>query len=120
MVGLWCCVHELSIAQSLVESVRAEMSGHADARVARIGLKVGDLSGVQPDALRFSFEIIVRGTELEQAALDIERVPLTCRCAACNTDFPVLDYRTCCPGCGGEAATPVSGGELQLTYLELE
>lgn len=113
-------MHELSIAQSIVESVRAEMAGRSDARVARIGLKVGDLSGVQPDALNFSFEIIVRGTELEHAALDIERVPLTVRCAACNTEFRVLDYRTCCPGCGGEAATPVAGNELQLTYLELE
>ncbi|MFB3853149.1 MAG: hydrogenase maturation nickel metallochaperone HypA [Vicinamibacterales bacterium] len=113
-------MHELSIAQSLVESVRAEMSGRPDARVTRIGLKVGDLSGVQPDALRFSFEVIVRGTELEQATLDIERVPLTVRCAACGTDFRVLDYLARCPACGGEAAGPVSGEELQLTYLELE
>lgn len=113
-------VHELSIAQSIIDSVKAELQSREGARVVRIGLKIGELSGVQADALRFSFEIIVRGTDLEQAELDIEMVPLTFRCEACDFDFAVADYRPLCPSCGGESARAVGGEEMQLTYLELE
>lgn len=112
-------MHELSIAQSLVDSIRQEAAAHPGARVARVGLRVGELSGVQPDALEFSFGIIVKGTELEGAALDLERVPLRQRCEACAKDFAVVDFALVCPDCGA-ATRAVAGDELQMTYLELE
>jgi hydrogenase nickel incorporation protein HypA/HybF len=112
-------VHELSIAQSIVESVRAEAAAHPGARVTRVGIRVGDLSGVQADALQFSFDVIVRGTDLEQATLDIERVALQQHCERCARDFPVVDYTLLCPTCGASTRT-VAGDELQMTYLELE
>ena len=111
-------MHELSIAQSLVESVRTEATAHPGARVVRIGLRVGDLSGVEPDALKFSFDVIVRGTDLGQATLDVERVPLRQRCERCARDFPVVEYALLCPDCGAPTRT-VGGDELQMTYLEL-
>ena len=112
-------MHELSIAQSLIESVRAEAAAHRGARVTRIGIRVGDLSGVQADALQFSFDVIVRGTDLERATLDIERVPLQQHCERCARDFAVIDYVLVCPDCGASTRT-ISGDELQMTYLELE
>lgn len=112
-------MHELSIAQSIVESVRAEAAAHPGARVTRVGIRVGDLSGVQVDALQFSFDVIVRGTDLEQATLDIERVALQQHCERCARDFPVVDYTLLCPTCGAPTRT-VAGDELQMTYLELE
>jgi hydrogenase nickel incorporation protein HypA/HybF len=112
-------VHELSIAQSLVESIRAEAAVHHAARVTRVGVRVGEQSGVEPDALQFSFDVIVRGTDLERATLDIERVPLQQHCERCARDFPVVDYTLSCPTCGAPTRT-VAGDELQMTYLELE
>jgi hydrogenase nickel incorporation protein HypA/HybF len=114
-------VHELSIAQSVVESVRSELAarpGHA--RLVAVGLRVGELSGVQSDALRFSFEIIVKDTELEHARLDIEEVPVTSRCRACEREFRVANFDPTCPGCGSLDTVPAGGDELQLSYLELE
>ena len=84
-----------------------------------MGVCIGDLSGVQPDALQFSFEVIIRGTELEGAALDIERTGLSQHCDACGTDSPVVEFTLICPGCGAATRT-VSGDELQMTYVELE
>jgi hydrogenase nickel incorporation protein HypA/HybF len=113
-------VHELSIAQSLVDSIRAELSTRGNPHLVRAGVLVGELSGVQPDALRFSFEVIIQGTELEHAALDIEHVPLKYRCRGCSHEFPVVAYRTECPRCGGLDGVAVAGDELRLTFLELE
>jgi hydrogenase nickel incorporation protein HypA/HybF len=114
-------VHELSIAQSVVESVRSELAarpGHS--RLVAVGLRVGEISGVQPDALRFSFEIIIKDTELEQVRLDIEEVPVTSRCRVCEREFRVLNFDSTCPGCGSLDTVPVGGDELRLSYLELE
>jgi hydrogenase nickel incorporation protein HypA/HybF len=113
-------VHELSIAQSLVESIRAELFARGNPRLTRAGVVVGELSGVQPDALKFSFDVIVQGTELEQAALDIEFVPLKYRCRVCSHEFAVVAYEIGCPSCGSLETTAVGGDELRLSYLELE
>ncbi len=112
-------MHELSIAQSLVETIRETAAAHPGGRVRKVGIRVGDLSGVQPDALQFSFDIIIRGTDLEGAALDIERMGLTQHCNACNKDYPVVEFTLVCPDCGTATRT-VSGDELQMTYVELE
>ncbi len=74
---------------------------------------------MQPDALEFSFSIVVKGTELEQAALDIERVPLRQHCDKCEREFDVVDFALVCPECGA-ATRAVAGDELQMTFLELE
>ncbi|MGE5361300.1 MAG: hydrogenase maturation nickel metallochaperone HypA [Bacteroidales bacterium] len=112
-------MHELSIAQSLVEAIRETAAAHPGARVTKVGVRVGELSGVQPDALQFSFDIIIRDTDLTGTALEIERVGLTQHCGACNKDFPVVEFTLICPDCGAATRT-VSGDELQMTYVELE
>jgi hydrogenase nickel incorporation protein HypA/HybF len=65
-------VHELSIAESVVDGVR-ERTG--DARISRVFLQVGLLSCVEPEAIRFCFELCAEGTAVEGAALEIEEVP---------------------------------------------
>ncbi len=112
-------MHELSIAQALVDSMREEAVAHPGARVTRVGVRVGEVSGVQPDALEFAFGIVVKGTEIEQATLDIERVALRQHCEACAREFPVAEFTLACPACGA-ATRAVAGDELQMTYLELE
>jgi hydrogenase nickel incorporation protein HypA/HybF len=113
-------VHELSIAQSLVESIRAELSARDNPRLVRAGVRVGELSGVHPDALKFSFDVIVQGTELERAELDVEWIPLKYRCRGCLHEFAVEAYETTCPACGSLETTAVAGDELRLSYIELE
>jgi len=113
-------VHELGIAQSIVEAVRQEVLRHGGGRVSRVGLKVGELSGVNADALRFSFEVTVQDTELTGAELAIEEVPLRFRCTRCETDFSSVNFESVCPACGSVDTRPSGGDELQIVYLELE
>lgn len=113
-------MHELGIAQSIVESVREEAARHGAGRVVRIGLRVGEMSGVNAEALRFSFQVIVQDTELAPAELDIEDVPLSYRCARCEHEFRVIDYVTACRSCGSCDTRATKGDELQIAYLEVE
>jgi hydrogenase nickel incorporation protein HypA/HybF len=113
-------VHELGIAQSIFDSVVAEARNHGGGRVSRIGLRIGELSGVNAEALRFSFDITIQGTELAGAALDIEDVPLGFRCAKCAHEFRAVNYETVCPACGSTDTRATQGDELQIAYLEME
>jgi hydrogenase nickel incorporation protein HypA/HybF len=113
-------MHELSIANSILDAVRAEAARRPGARLVKVGVRVGELSGVQPDALAFSFEALVRGSDLEPLALEIEDCPRRQRCPECGREFRVLDFDTACPACGEERTRCISGDELDLAYIEIE
>jgi hydrogenase nickel incorporation protein HypA/HybF len=61
-------LHELAITESLVDCVCESVK---DARVLRVVVEIGALSGVLPDAVRGCFEICAHQTPLEGAALEI-------------------------------------------------
>lgn len=113
-------MHELSIAQSIVDSAREHAAPHAGRRVLRIGVRVGEISGVNAEALEFCFGMTVKDTEFEGAALDVERIPVRFRCEACGHEFSAADFAVACPSCAGSATRLVSGDELALSFLELE
>lgn len=113
-------MHELSIAQNIVEIVEKYVPGDAMAEVRLIRVRVGSLSGIVPDSLEFSFSAIVTGTPLGSAKLDIVHVPAICRCEVCSTEFEAEDFVFACPACGNVNTRLVSGSDLQVVDIELE
>jgi hydrogenase nickel incorporation protein HypA/HybF len=113
-------MHELSIANSILEAVSKERERLNGARVKKVGVRIGELAGVDPDALSFSFEILVKDTELEPLALEIEFISRRHECSHCKHAFTVVDYQMDCPACGSKETRCVGGDELQLAYLEVE
>ena len=113
-------MHELGIADSILDAVRAESQKRPDARIVRVGLKLGEVAGVDPDALSFCFESLVKGSELEPLELELERVQHRRRCPRCRQDFDVFDFETACPDCGENLTEFIGGDELEIAYLEVE
>jgi len=113
-------VHEFAVAQSLLEIVEQEALPYSGARVTGITLRIGQLSAVVPDALRFAFEAITRGGIAEGASLEIEEVPLRIRCHQCEEVFTVDDPFMVCPRCEGSDVEMVSGRELEIRSMEIE
>jgi len=68
-------MHEMGIADSVIEAVRAEITRHPGARATRVGLRLGEWAGVDEHSLRFCLEVLVQGTELEPLALEIDFRP---------------------------------------------
>jgi Zn finger protein HypA/HybF involved in hydrogenase expression len=86
-------MHEMGIANSVLDAVHQELDRFPQRRAAKVGLRVGELAGVDQESLQFCFEAVVKGSELEPLDLEIT----WCR---------VEDgWR---------------GDELELAYLELE
>lgn len=117
-------MHELSIVQALIEQVVQEVqaSGHSG-RVQRIELSIGRLSGVNPDSIRFGFEILSPSTSIEGAELAIEEPLARCVCSACGRETELrelADLSAECPHCGSGRITVHGGRDLMLKAVELE
>jgi hydrogenase nickel incorporation protein HypA/HybF len=113
-------MHELSIAESILDAVRQELLKHPGGRPTRAGLRIGELSGVDVDSLSFCFEAVLKGTEWESLQLDIRACPQRRLCGNCGNDFPVVDYDPICPACSSSNTRLTSGDELDFDYLEVE
>lgn len=111
-------MHEYSIGLALMERIDAEAAAHGATAVHRIRLRIGDLSGVEPELLASAFSILKERTLCEHAALDIERVAARWVCPACGAEIPPGAILRC-PACA-EAARLVSGDEIVLAQLEME
>jgi len=116
----WSAImHELSIAQDILEIVNQYVAPGQMNAVRSVKLKLGKLSGVVPDSLEFCFGAIVSDTPLEQASLDIEQVPTRADCPECGNSFLIEDPVFFCSRCGSSAIRVVSGTELQVVAIEL-
>jgi len=113
-------MHELGIAGSILESAQTELRNHSGARLNAIGLRIGAWSGVDPDSLKFCFEVLARDTRAAGAKLAVETCPIAWCCRRCHEEFAPVDGNPCCPECGSGDCHLVSGQQLEIAYLELE
>lgn len=113
-------MHEMSIAQGLLDIVREEMEKHHATVLRSVRLNIGQLSAIVPESLSFCFEVMVAGTELEGARLDMEVIPLRGICRACKREFEIKNYAFECPHCDSRDIETVSGQELSIVEMEVD
>lgn len=113
-------MHELSVCLSLLEQVQQIARERDAATVSRIVLKIGPLSGVEPELLRHAYPVAAAGTLAEHAELVIEDMPVVVSCPTCGTEAGVLVNRLTCTNCGEIRTTVISGDEMILQRLELD
>ena len=108
-------MHELAIAESVVDTVTQRLPG---AEVTCVRLEIGALSGVVPDSIRFCFDLATEGTGLEGAALEITEPPARCRCRACGAEFQPDTPIVLCP-CGSADVAVLAGEELKILSVQV-
>lgn len=113
-------MHELSIAQALVEQVEKVVLAERAQRASRVMIAVGAVSGADPEALRGAFPLVAEGTAAEEAELVIEVVPARVRCQACGSESVAENYFVGCAVCGSRDVELISGRELHIQSIEVE
>lgn len=88
-------------------------------QIHRIGLRIGVLSGVVPDALMFAFEALRDETPAKEAVLEVEYLPLRLFCPACDREFAVEELEYACPECGTLQTDIRQGREMDITFIEV-
>jgi hydrogenase nickel incorporation protein HypA/HybF len=109
-------MHELGITRNIVAIVAEHAAGR---KVTRVALDVGRLSGVMSDAIRFSFDVVVQGTSIEGARLEIRDIDGRGRCRQCRAEFATPALYTPC-GCGSRDVERIAGEELKVREFEFE
>ena len=113
-------MHELGIMSSAMESVLQQAHARGAHRVHRIVLRIGELAGVEPESLRFAFDVVTRDTLAEGSTLEVDAVPARAYCTACAAEFPAgADYVFSCPTCGQYSGDLRQGRELELAQIEM-
>jgi hydrogenase nickel incorporation protein HypA/HybF len=113
-------MHELSIAENLVEIVREEMAKAGLTKLNAVHLKIGEFTHLVPDALSFCFEIATQGGPLEGATLEIEVVPTTGFCQRCQEEFHVEGVLFICPRCRGGDVEVRTGREMTIEAIDAD
>ena len=113
-------MHEMSVAQNILEIVREHISDGEENKVRAIKLKIGELSGIVPDALEFCFSTMIDRTEFEQASLHIVHIPIAAVCNVCKQQSK-LEYGVfICPSCYSNDIELLTGKEMQVVSIEVE
>ena len=113
-------MHELSLAQNVLEIVQQYLPADNAHAVRCVRMKVGELSGVVIDSLDFCFNALASGTPLQGVRLEIEQIPLRARCRKCSNVFRIENTLFRCVACGSTDLEILSGRELQVTEIELD
>jgi len=115
-------MHEMSIAQNILEIVQEEMGKNQDTRgrVKEVAVQIGELVAVVPESLEFCFNILIENTEFSEAQLKIEILPLTGKCQMCQHQFHIQNYSFICPLCDSTKIIIIQGQELIIRHLEVE
>ncbi len=115
-------MHEVSIALGMLDELfRIAQENHA-IKITRVKLKIGKMSGIVTDSLKFAFDAVkLEHPLLSQAEIVIEEVPLVYKCNDCHVSFNAADiYFPACPECGSGNLQLVSGEEQHIESVEVE
>jgi hydrogenase nickel incorporation protein HypA/HybF len=113
-------MHEVGIMESAIAAVLEQARKHGARQVHRIVLRVGSLSGVEPEALRFAFDIVAKDTPADGAVLVIDTVPARARCPDCDLEFEAAaGFVFSCPRCTRLCSDLRQGRELELSQIEM-
>ena len=109
-------MHELGITRNIVAIATEHSQG---AKVRRVVVKIGQLSAIVPDAIRFCFDICCQGTPLEGAVLEIREIPGRASCRQCGREIALTQPFGRCT-CGSHQLDIFQGEELTIEELEIE
>ena len=113
-------MHELSLAENVLQIIEEAAQAQGFSRVKTVVLEIGRLAAVEPEAMAFCFDAVIRDSCAEGAALKIVELPGEGWCAACAATVPITDIPATCPHCGGYRVNPTGGTGMRVRELEVE
>jgi hydrogenase nickel incorporation protein HypA/HybF len=110
----------MSLAEGVLQIIEEAARTQGFSRVREVRLEVGQLAGVEVEALRFCLDAVLRGSLAEDARLEVEHTPGAGWCMLCGMTVPIAAYYDPCPRCGGHQVTPTAGMQMRVKDLLVE
>jgi len=112
-------MHEMSLAEGVLQLIEDAARQDPFKKVTAVWLEIGQLSGVEPEAMTFCFDAVTRGTVAEGARLEIITMPGQGWCVACARTVPMTELYGECPLCGSFPMQVTGGTEMRVKELEV-
>lgn len=113
-------MHEMSLAEGVLQLIEDSAKANEFRRVKTVWLEIGELAGVEVDAMRFCFDVVMKGSLAEGARLEIIATQGQGRCITCSETVPLLARYDSCSLCGSYPVEPIGGLEMKVKELEVE
>jgi hydrogenase nickel incorporation protein HypA/HybF len=113
-------MHEFSIVMNIIAIVEENAKNLHAETVHEIEIDIGELSGIDYDALEFAMQYSVKSELLKNAILVINKIPAKARCKSCNHEFEVSDFYSACPKCHTFENEIFQGKELKVKAIKID
>ncbi len=113
-------MHEMSLAENILQIIEDAGVKQKFTHVKTVRLEIGQLSCVEPDALRFHFEAVTRDSIAHQAQLEIIKIPGHGCCNQCTHEMPLDSIYDSCSNCGNYDICIIRGDEMRVKELDVE
>ncbi|MBU2765294.1 hydrogenase maturation nickel metallochaperone HypA [Acidithiobacillus ferrivorans] len=113
-------MHEMALCEGVLQALEEQAKILHFARVHAVWLAIGALASVEPEALRFNFDVVTQGTLAEGSRLEIVTVLAQAWCLPCGEKVSIRQYFDACPQCGSHPLQVIAGEELRIQQLEVE
>ena len=113
-------MHEMSLAEGVLQLIEDAAARDGFRRVRTVWLEIGQLAGVEVEAMRFCFDAVVRGSVAEGAQLEIASAPGSGWCMSCMQEVAMAEALAACPVCGGFELKVSGGTGMRVKELEVE
>lgn len=113
-------MHELSLVQSIIETVESDARCKGISKVTRLQIVAGELAPVNHRALSFALENVVKGTMLELTQIDFMIKEARENCTACKLEFKPQPPFYQCPACDKTAYPEAESRTVYIDFYEGE
>lgn len=112
-------MHEMSLAEGVLQLLEDAARQQKFTKVITVWLEIGQLSGVEVEAMQFCFDAVTRDSVAQGAKLEIVMLPGVGWCMACAVSVPMAEVFGECPHCGGHQMQVTGGTEMRVKELEV-
>lgn len=112
-------MHEMSLCEGIRGVIEDYAARQNFDRVKRVRVEIGRFAGVEKPALEFAFDVVMRGSVAEGAALEMIDLPGRAMCYDCMKEVEISERLDPCPTCGGGKLMPVAGDEMRIKDMEV-
>ncbi|MDP8299774.1 MAG: hydrogenase maturation nickel metallochaperone HypA [Candidatus Tantalella remota] len=113
-------MHEYHIVEAVVKQAVLAAESNNAAKITRIALVMGELSGLEEGSIRLYFEDLTKGTLAENAELVVSSERARLKCEKCDKTFEYEKSKFNCPLCGEQAIATEKGKGLYIRDIEIQ
>ena len=112
-------MHEMSLAEGVLQLIEDAARKQEFSKVTTVWLEIGQLAGVEVEAMKFCFDAVTRGSLVEGAQLEIISLPGSGWCMPCAASIAMSEVFGTCPHCGSHQVQVTGGTEMRVKELEV-